>query len=162
MKGLVSAAGLFAALMISAVPSSARAATCDRTCMDGMLGQFISAVVAKSPARVPVAIGFRETENSVLAPAGTGPWQTVTAVGPVHRHYLDPVTGNAVFFGVVTDRGEPADARRRNHFMEVFGIDGGKIRTVHAAMLYADPHLPLPNWAPYEGKFPVVVNTNPR
>ena len=56
---------------------------------------------------------------------------------------------------------KPGDARRRNHFMEVFGIDGGKIRTVHAAMFYAAPDLPLPNWPPYEGNFPLVANPQP-
>ena len=56
---------------------------------------------------------------------------------------------------------KPGDERRRNHFMEVFGIDGGKIRTVHAAMFYAEPELPLPNWAPYEGNFPLVANPHP-
>jgi hypothetical protein len=56
---------------------------------------------------------------------------------------------------------KPGDTRRRNHFMEVFGIDGGKIRTVHAAMFYAAPDLPLPNWPPYEGNFPLVANPQP-
>jgi hypothetical protein len=56
---------------------------------------------------------------------------------------------------------KPGDERRRNHFMEVFGIDAGRIRTVHAAMFYADPDLPLPNWPPYEGNFPLIANTQP-
>jgi hypothetical protein len=40
--------------------------------------------------------------------------------------------------------------------MEVFAIDGGKIRSVHAAMFYANPNVPVPNWAPYEPNFPLV------
>jgi hypothetical protein len=313
---------LFAASLLLALagPEGAvraqQPAACDRACLDGMLGRFLDAVVAKDPARAPLAIGFRQTQNSVLTPAGTGAWQTVTAIGPVQRRYFDPVTGNAAFFGTVSDGGQPAvaslrvrvedgeiteaewhithqgdpgisgegsdvlfdadkliaspppqrtvpqaerlprdtlvrivnsyfdalaagngrsvvahggcsrfengfevtgrpirsgdlsdgfeglgdctsgyaslavalvaarryllmdeeaqvvvmsaifirkpgDERRRNHFMEVFGIDGGKIRTVHAAMFYAPPDLPLPNWPPYEGNFPLVPNPQP-
>lgn len=314
MKKLLAAIGLVLALPGSA--SAQQPAACDRACLDQALGRFLEAVVAKDPARAPLAIGFRQTQNSVLTTAGAGVWQTVTAIGPVQRRYFDPVTGNAAFFGVVTDRGQPAvasvrlrienrqiiegewhiahkgdpgisgvgtdvlfdvdkliaspppqrvvpqaqrlprdtlvrivntyfdglvagngrtvlahggcsrfengfevtgrpirsgdmtdgfqglgdctsgykslavalvaarryllideeaqavvmsavfvrkpgDERRRNHFMEVFGIDGGKIRTVHAAMFYAEPDLPLPNWAPYEGNFPLVANPQP-
>src|SRR5690606_4345845 len=291
-------------------------APCDRACLGDKLDRFLDAVVAGDPSRAPLAIGFRQTQNSVLTAAGAGVWQTMTAIGPVQRRYFDPVTGNAAFFGVVTDGGEPAvaslrvrvedgaitegewhiahkgdpgisgvgsevlfdidklvaspppervvppaerlprdalvrivnsyfdalvagngrtvlahggcsrfengvevtgrpirsgdpndgfegrgdctsgyaslavalvaarryllideeaqvvvmsaifirkpgDARRRNHFMEVFGIDGGKIRSVHAAMFYAAPDLPLPNWPPYEGNFPLVANPQP-
>ena len=313
---------LFVASLLLTLPGAEGAvrarqpAGCERACLDGMLSRFLDAVVAKDPTSAPLAIGFRQTQNSVLTPAGMGAWQTVTAIGPVQRRYFDPVTGNAAFFGVVTDGGQPAvaslrvrvengaitegewhiahrgdpgisgegsdvlfdvdkltaspppqrvvapaerlprdtlvrivnsyfdglvagngrsvlahggcsrfenglevtgrpirsgdptdgfqglgdctsgyrslavalvaarryllidedaqvvvmsavfvrkpgDERRRNHFMEVFGIDGGKIRTVHAAMFYAAPDLPLPNWPPYEGNFPLVANPQP-
>jgi hypothetical protein len=318
MNRLILAAGLSIALLSGSVPSLGKPtnSTCERSCMDSALSKFLAAVIAKDPPGAPLAIGFRETENAVLTPAGVGPWQSVTALGPVTRRYFDPVTGNALLFGIVTDRGQPAvaslrvkienrkitegewhiahqgdpgisgqgskvlfdvaklaanpppervvpqgqrlpretlvaivnsyfdglaagngravlahggcsrfengfevsgrpitsgdpsdgyngrgdctsgyrslavalvaarryllvdedaqvvvasavfvrkpgDPRRRNHFMEVFGIDGGKIRTVHAAMFYADPDLPLPNWPPYEGNFPLVTNSQP-
>jgi len=316
MKGFIAAIGFFAALLAPAGAASAQPAACDRACMGDVLDRFIGAVIAKDPNRAPLAIGFRQTQNSVLTPAGAGAWQTISAIGESQRRYFDPVSGNAAFFGVVTDRGEPAvvslrlrienrqvteaewhvahrgdpgisgvgsdvlfdadkliaspppervvapgqrlpretlvaivnsyfdglvagngrtvlahggcsrfenglevtgrpirsadlsdgfeglgdctsgyrglavalvaarryllideeaqvvvcsavfvrkpgDERRRNHFMEVFGIDGGKIRTVHAAMFYAEPDLPVPNWAPYEGNFPLVANPQP-
>jgi hypothetical protein len=302
------------AIASAAAPSSPR--TCDRTCLATMLDRFLGAVIAHDPTRAPLAIGFRQTQNSVLTPAGAGAWRTITAMGPVQRRYFDPVTGNAEFFGLVTDNGQPAilsirlhvanaqitesewhiahkgdpgisgkgsdvlfdpdtltanpppqrvvprtqrlpretltaivdsyfdaltagsgrtalahpgcqrfengfavfghpirsgdpndgyrglsdctsgykglsvatvaarrylaideeaqvvivsavfvrkagDARRRLHFMEMFGIDGGRIRSVHAAMFYPDPDLPVPNWPPYDGNFPLVVNSAP-
>jgi hypothetical protein len=58
------------------------------------------------------------------------------------------VLGSAVFIRT------PDSPKRRNHFMEVFTMDGGKISAVHASMFYADPNIPLPNWEPYEGNFP--------
>lgn len=316
MNRLMAAIGFLAGLLGPTGAASAQPAACDRACMGDMLDRFIEAVIARDPSRAPLAIGFRQTQNSVLTPPGSGAWQTITAVGPAQRRYFDPVSGHAAFFGVATDGGQPAvvslrvrienrqitegewhiahrgdpgisglgsdvlfdadklmasppperivaqpqrlpretlvaivnsyfdglvagngravlahggcsrfengfevtgrpirsgdpsdgfeglgdctsgykglavalvaarryllvddeaqvvvcsavfvrkpgDARRRNHFMEVFGIDGGKIRTVHAAMFYAEPELPLPNWPPYEGNFPLIANPQP-
>ena len=316
MKKLLAAFAFLAAVFGPAGAASAQTETCDRACMGDILTRFVDAIVAKDPARAPLAIGFRQTQNSVLTPAGSGAWQTITALGPTQRRYFDPASGNAAFFGLATDRGEPAvvslrlrienrqvteaewhiahkgdpgisgvgsevlfdaeklaanpppqrivpqaerlprdrlvavvnsyfdalaagngravlahggcrrfenglevtgrpirsgdltdgfeglgdctsgykglavalvaarryllvdeeaqvvvcsavfirkpgDERRRNHFMEVFGVDGGRIRSVHAAMFYAEPDLPLPNWPPYEGNFPLIANPQP-
>ena len=58
MRTSVLAAGLLLALPGLAGTASAQApATCDRACLDGMLGRFLDAVVAKDPARAPLAIG---------------------------------------------------------------------------------------------------------
>jgi hypothetical protein len=65
------------------------------------------------------------------------------------------VLGSAVFIRT------PDSPKRRNHFMEVFTMDGGKISAVRAAMFYAEPRIPLPNWAPYEGNFPIAPNLVP-
>jgi hypothetical protein len=56
---------------------------------------------------------------------------------------------NAVFIR------EPKNPKRRNHFTELFHLDGGKIRSVHAAFYYAPPEQPVPNWPPYNGLFPL-------
>jgi len=56
---------------------------------------------------------------------------------------------------------EPLNPKRRNYFMEIFYMDGGKISAVHAAMIYADPKLPIPNWEPYDGNFPIGYNVVP-
>ena len=49
----------------------------------------------------------------------------------------------------------PGNERWRNHFTEVFSIEDGLIRHVHAAMFYAHPTQPVPNWPPYNGNFPL-------
>jgi len=309
--------GRVAAMLLAAcwvVP--AWSAGCDRACLGGVLDGYLGAVLARQPARAPLATGLRQTENAVVTRPGTGVWTTLGALGPVQRRYFDPVTGGAAFFGVVTDRGQPAvaslrlrvrdrqvveaewhvahrgdpgitgqgsqvvfdtdrlaanpppqrivprnrrssrdelvavvnsyfdgivaengrvvhahggcvryengfpafggpirgadqtdgfegrqdctsgyrtlgglvvgrrypmvdeeaqvvlasavfvrkpgDTRRRNHFMEYFGMEGGLIRSVHAAMFYAAPDQPLPNWAPfYDGNFPQIADPAP-
>lgn len=52
----------------------------------------------------------------------------------------------------------PGNERWRNHFTEVFSIEDGLIRHVHAAMFYARPNQPVPNWPPYDGNFPLTPN----
>ncbi|HEY0961445.1 MAG TPA: hypothetical protein VGE69_03730 [Pseudomonadales bacterium] len=50
---------------------------------------------------------------------------------------------------------EAGDDRLRNHFTEVFHLDDGKIRDIHAAFHYAPDDRPVPNWPPYDGLFPL-------
>ncbi|MEN9706234.1 MAG: hypothetical protein RLZZ393_2113 [Pseudomonadota bacterium] len=50
---------------------------------------------------------------------------------------------------------EAGNPKRRNHFTELFHIDHGKIRDIHAAFHYPPDGLPVPNWPPYDGHFPL-------
>ncbi|MBB5986737.1 hypothetical protein [Sphingobium lignivorans] len=308
-------AGLGAALVLPLGSAQAQPVSCDRACLRSTLDAFLAAVIAKDPARAPLAIGFRQTQNARLTLTDAGVWKTLSSLGPLQRRYFDVVTGNAAFFGIVTDNGTQAvasvrlqvrngkitegewhiahegdpgiygkgskvvfnlarlaadpppervvapdqrlpretlvavvnsyfdgivaengravlahggctryengfpafggplkpgqeqdgfqgkqdctsgyptlgglvaarryplideeaqvvlasavfvrkagDPRRRNHFMEVFGVDAGRIRSVHAAMFYAPPDQPLPNWPPYDGNFPLITNPSP-
>ncbi len=49
----------------------------------------------------------------------------------------------------------PGSPSRRNAFAEWFEIDTNKIRHVYSAMYYPPNDLPVPNWPPYEGNFPL-------
>ncbi len=53
---------------------------------------------------------------------------------------------------------KPGTTTRRNMFSEWFTIDDNKIRTVYSAMFYPTPELPVPNWPPYEGNWPLPAN----
>ena len=52
-------------------------------------------------------------------------------------------------------RRDARNPKRRNHFTEVFHLDHGKIRDIHAAFYYAPEDRPVPNWPPYDGLFPL-------
>jgi len=49
----------------------------------------------------------------------------------------------------------PGSPSRRNAFAEWFVIDTSKIRHVYSTMFYPPNDLPVPNWPPYEGNFPL-------
>lgn len=50
---------------------------------------------------------------------------------------------------------EPGHSKRRNHFCDVFYMDGGKLRGLYTAMYYVPPTRPVPNWPPFEGNLPL-------
>jgi hypothetical protein len=50
---------------------------------------------------------------------------------------------------------EAKNPKRRNHFTELFHVDHGKIRDIHAAFHYPPENRPVPNWPPYDGHFPL-------
>jgi len=82
---------------------SAFAADCDRACLKTTLDQYLTAVTKHDPAAAPLFIGFRQTENAVVVRPGTGTWKSVTGLGKMQRRYLDAVSGQAAYFGVVNE-----------------------------------------------------------
>src|SRR5262245_22780821 len=94
--------------MLAATTGTGFAADCDRTCLRGMLDQYLAAVVKHDPAAVPLFVGFRQTENAVVVRNGTGAWKSVTALGKVQRRYFDAVSQQAAYFGTVEEGSEQA------------------------------------------------------
>ncbi len=81
---------------------------CDRACLKTALDQYLNAVIKHDPSAAPLFAGFRQTENAVVVRPGTGVWKTVTGLGKVQRRYLDPVSGQAGYFGTVEESNDPA------------------------------------------------------
>jgi hypothetical protein len=95
-------------MLLLVVPSARAADDCDRACLKSMLTQYLSAVSKHEPAAAPLFAGFRQTENAVVRRLGTGMWQTMTGLGRLQRYYMDPVTGQAAYFGIVNEGGTEA------------------------------------------------------
>ncbi len=76
---------------------------CNRTCLLGLLDQYLNAVVQHNPAAVALSPGYRQTDNAVVLRPGQGVWQTAKALGKVQRRYVDPVTGNVAYFGTLEE-----------------------------------------------------------
>ena len=81
---------------------------CDRACLQEVLMQYMNAVASNDPDGAGIIAGFRQTENAVVKPVGAGTWQSVTALGEIQRHYMDPVSGQAAYFGLVEESGKLA------------------------------------------------------
>ena len=70
-----------------------------------MLEQYLNAFLKHDPSAARLASDFRYTENAVAVRPGEGLWKTVSALGKVQRRYLDPVNGQAVYFGPIVEGG---------------------------------------------------------
>jgi hypothetical protein len=101
------------ALVMAGSGSLFAAVDCDRACLRTTLDQYLTAVTKHDPSSAPLFIGFRQTENATVVKLGSGVWKTVTALGKVQRRYLDPVSGQAGYFGLVEESGTPAIATVR-------------------------------------------------
>ena len=93
--------GLFSLLMSSHVLAATGA--CDRTCLQGLLDQYLNAVIKHDTSAAPLFVGFRQTENAVVVKPGNGLWATMTGLGEVQRRYADPVNGQTGYFGTILE-----------------------------------------------------------
>jgi hypothetical protein len=107
-------ATVFAALalgMAAIAPQRAKAAsaaTCDRACLEGFVDQYLDALVAHDPGRLPVTQDVRFTENGQQLELGDGLWRTITAKGTYRLVVADTAAGSVAFLGSIRETGTPA------------------------------------------------------
>jgi hypothetical protein len=82
---------LQALLLVLAVMTAnrAQAADCDRACLKSMITNYVDAMVAHDPSRLPLAANVRFTEDSQDIKLGDGLWKTVTKKGDFRQDYID-------------------------------------------------------------------------
>jgi hypothetical protein len=56
---------------------------------------------------------------------------------------------------------KPGTTTRRNMFGEWFILENNKIRTIYATLFYPAPEMPVPNWPPFEGNWPLPATFSP-
>lgn len=80
----------FASVFLICLSTTASAAeTCDRACLTGLMTQYIDALVAHDPSKLPLADNAKITEDSKTIKLGEGIWKTATAKGAFRQDYLD-------------------------------------------------------------------------
>src|ERR1051326_8737277 len=104
MRRLLQWTCFFTAAVI-ATPSNVFAQQkCDRACLRTMLDAYLNSVIKHDPNAAPLAVGFRQTENAINVRAGNaGVWKSVTALGAVQRRFVDAVSGQAAYYGIVLE-----------------------------------------------------------
>jgi hypothetical protein len=109
---------------------------CDRACLEGFVKRYMAALVVRDPVRVPWAGRVRFSENNVMLPVGDGTWNVADGERGKGLIFADPETGQAGYFGVIDQRGEPA------YFGLRIRIEGGRISEAEALTNTPDPALP--------------------
>ena len=134
------ALGLCAAPAMAQAPGAKSAVidtSCDHACLIGFVDRYMDALARRNPAGLPVTDDVMFTENDVVMPLGKGLWGTISDVAPTGLEVADTVTGNAAWFGVVREHGNPAYLAMR------LKVEHGRISEVET-VVHRKTGLPAP------------------
>ena len=76
---------------------------CDRGCLERVIDQYLAAVVAHDPSRLPLSADVKYTENNQLVPVGDGFWKTAQGIGNYRHYFADPDAGQVAFMGTMRE-----------------------------------------------------------
>src|SRR5215216_3549268 len=95
------------AMMVSASAARAAESDCNRECLRGFITQYLNAMVAHTPAALPVAPNVRFTEDTVDMKLGEGLWKQASKIRPYRLDILDVAQGVGASQVVVEEAGAP-------------------------------------------------------
>src|SRR5580692_402827 len=115
IMGLIagSIAVLASALLIGDLAPKAAASTgpiplnCNRACLEDLVNQYLAAVVAHDPKRLPLSADVMYTENDQVMEVGDGFWKTAESVGNYKHIFADPEFGQVAMMGTMHEAGAP-------------------------------------------------------
>jgi hypothetical protein len=84
-----------------------------------VLDRYLGAVFKHDPEAAPLAANHRATQNAVESPPGQGIWMVATGYGEVARRYFDPVSRQAMYFGILQEGAERSIASLRIKLNEI-------------------------------------------
>ena len=92
----------------AAAQSRVQDTNCDRACLLDIVSNYLDALEKHDPTGLPVASDVRVTENGRISKLGEGIWKTASSFS-YRQSFVDPVSGQAGFYGVVKEEGDTAD-----------------------------------------------------
>jgi hypothetical protein len=99
------AAVLLLALSARPTRTAAASADCDRACLNGIMDQYLAAMVAHDPSKLPLAKNVKFTEDGVRLDLGDGLWATASSIGNYKLYFDEPEAGEAGVYTVVQENG---------------------------------------------------------
>ncbi len=120
---------LLVVLLISGTCVAGPVKTCDRACLEGFANQYLAALLAHSPSKLPLARNVRYTENGQDLKMNDGMWQVATALGQKRLYFADAQSGQVGFRTVVEENG------RKQIVMTRLKVQNRKISEIEALVL---------------------------
>lgn len=99
---------LFAAATLAGIANASTGPiplNCDRACLEGLIDQYLAAVVAHDPKRLPLSADVVYTENDQRLEVGDGFWKTAEGVGNYKHIFADPDAGQVALMGTMREAG---------------------------------------------------------
>jgi hypothetical protein len=84
------------------------AASCDYTCLTGLLDEYLRALVAHDPSRLPLAADVKFTENTIPLKIPDALWGTIDGMGTYKIDFADPQGGEVGCECTIRENGTPA------------------------------------------------------
>src|SRR6516225_4249709 len=78
---------------------------CNRACLEDLVNQYLAAVVAHDPKRLPLSADVVYTENDQPMEVGDGFWKTAGEIGNYKHYFADPEFGQVAFMGTMHEAG---------------------------------------------------------
>ncbi len=100
-----------AAVFTGYLVPNARASTgpirlnCNRACLEDLVNQYLAALVAHDPKRLPLSADVMYTENDQQMDVGDGFWKTAQGPGNYKHIFADPEAGQVAFMGTMHEAG---------------------------------------------------------
>lgn len=123
--------GAFLLIGLAVSPNAVRAAeACDRACLEGFVNQYLDALAAHDPSKLPLTKNARYTENGQELKLGDGMWGPTVTLGNYKLYFADPQAGQVGFFGTIEEHGHPVilglllkiDGNKKISDMEVIAL----------------------------------------
>ena len=80
---------------------------CSRACLENVVDQYLAALVAHDPQRLPLSQDVLYTENDQILKPGDGFWKTVEGRGNYLHIFADPEAGQVACMGTMREAGAP-------------------------------------------------------
>jgi hypothetical protein len=142
-----------------------------REAMIAVTNSYFDGITAHDGSIIQAYAGCPRIENGVTmtgrgaAPRGgaaagaardcTSGLETINIQNVAARRFpvVDEEAGVVLAMAIFIRR--PGTATRRNMFGEWFILDNHKISSIYATLFYPPPEMPVPNWPPYDGNWPL-------
>jgi len=82
-------------------------AACDRACLENFVDQYMDALIAHDPTKLPMSPRVKNTEDGVRLVTGDGFWRTALAKGSYRLFVTDTDTGQVAFMGTMREVNAP-------------------------------------------------------
>lgn len=113
MRSTPAVAAICAALLLGSLGTRVSGSTgpipldCNRACLENLIDQYLKAVVAHDPSKVPLSKDVMYTENNQVLEVGDGFWKTAQGLGNYRHVFADPEFGQVAMMGTMMEAGTP-------------------------------------------------------
>jgi hypothetical protein len=76
---------------------------CDRGCLEGFVDQYMDALIAHNPKKLPMTTRVKNTEDGVRLEPGDGFWRSANGKGSYRLFVADPEAGQVAFLGTMRE-----------------------------------------------------------